>query len=411
MSGESPSKRRIGGWVVIAMLAGALVLVLGVSCWWWYVSDGDLRDFRDRARIAGVPLTWADAGTIKADAGRLALWNELGALINDKAMKSWQAGGKAGSGRKPFAGGLDDVRTHHAAIDQLRLSRLLELVDQLGDRPLVLYDRRNFNDPMPEIGRYRSLSRLLQERVWLADDQDVPRECRRLLGLCMTLHAYSLLSELVRTSTIEMALNAVVERLPVLRERDPRIAELLVELDDNDEDSFFGALSGELISAHLVSSNPRLMGPEGESLAVRLGVRASRRELLDRELAWLLFLRSKPDGQATLRYAKALTDFPGMNWDPRYLLVRQMMPALEMITVQSLRCHLRAQLMAAELRGTPWPKDTFDPGGLPLRRWERDGLLVGAYSVDSDGIDNGGDAHKDCYFPLYGPREAPKTTP
>ena len=75
------------------------------------------------------------------------------------------------------------------------------------------------------------------------------------------------------------------------------------------------------------------------------------------------------------------------------------------------RAALRGRLLAAELRGQRWPHDNFDATGAPLRAFKRDGILVGAYSVGPDGIDNGGDAAKDRYFPLYGPREAPKSSP
>jgi hypothetical protein len=66
-------------------------------------------------------------------------------------------------------------------------------------------------------------------------------------------------------------------------------------------------------------------------------------------------------------------------------------------------------LFAAELRGLPWPIDVLDPTGKPLRRWEKEGRLIGAYSVGANGIDDGGDRASDIPLRLY--PEPPESTP
>jgi hypothetical protein len=68
---------------------------------------------------------------------------------------------------------------------------------------------------------------------------------------------------------------------------------------------------------------------------------------------------------------------------------------------------LKSQLLVAELNSQPWPQDIFDPTGSLLRPFLRDGKIIGAYTVSSDGVDNSGDKRKDRYFPLYGPLELP----
>ena len=70
---------------------------------------------------------------------------------------------------------------------------------------------------------------------------------------------------------------------------------------------------------------------------------------------------------------------------------------------------LHARLIAAELRGSPWPIDVLDRTGAPLRRWEKDGRLIGAYSVGPDGVDDGGDPKKDIQLRLT--LEAPASVP
>ena len=65
-------------------------------------------------------------------------------------------------------------------------------------------------------------------------------------------------------------------------------------------------------------------------------------------------------------------------------------------------------MLAAELRATAWPIDQLDPAGKPVRRVERDGRLIGAYSVGADGVDDEGHAQTDRCWPLYAPLGTPK---
>jgi hypothetical protein len=94
-------------------------------------------------------------------------------------------------------------------------------------------------------------------------------------------------------------------------------------------------------------------------------------------------------------------------WMPNEALTRMKIGSTPVILEITVQCQVRLRLMAAELRSQPWPIDPFDPSGKPLRPYLRDGKLMGAYSVDKDGVDNGGTKGKDLYFPLYGPLEAP----
>jgi hypothetical protein len=74
-----------------------------------------------------------------------------------------------------------------------------------------------------------------------------------------------------------------------------------------------------------------------------------------------------------------------------------------------IKAQIHIQVILAELRNEPLPKDPFDPAGGLLRRFERDGKLIGVYSLGENGVDDGGDKNKDYYFPLYGPFEDPTT--
>jgi hypothetical protein len=94
-------------------------------------------------------------------------------------------------------------------------------------------------------------------------------------------------------------------------------------------------------------------------------------------------------------------------WVPNEALIKKVLSSMSLFFTMTVQCELRLRLMAAELRGQPWPVDPYDPSGKPLRPFLRDGKLMGAYSVYEDGVDDGGAKRKDRYFPLYGPLEAP----
>lgn len=51
---------------------------------------------------------------------------------------------------------------------------------------------------------------------------------------------------------------------------------------------------------------------------------------------------------------------------------------------------MQARLIAWAIDGQEWPIDLWDPAHGALRRIERDGVVVGAYSVGRDGVDDGG---------------------
>jgi hypothetical protein len=94
-------------------------------------------------------------------------------------------------------------------------------------------------------------------------------------------------------------------------------------------------------------------------------------------------------------------------WVPNEALIKKALSSMSLFFTMTVQCQLRLRLMAAELRGQPWPIDPYDPSGKPLRPFLRDGKLMGAYSVYADGVDDGGKKYTDRYFQLYGPLEAP----
>lgn len=405
------------GWRLLGLFAlGLAILVTGVVAWWWF-DEGDLDAVRARARLDGRAASWDELGLVTADEARLACWRRI--LVLSKEFKLYQMvaiGKTALPPFKAFAPVPDEMRTHHAAFDATRLAELLALIDQLGDRPLVLRRELTFATPMPEIDAVRGLIRLLAERAALGDVAEAARQCRRAFALCRGFQAQSLIQHLVQISITEIALGMVVARLPDLRKADPALAEDVLATTQGLPDALMPALQGEFLCA-LATCRKRTFddgGLGGGSWYMPLAIRVGRRELLDSQLeAMREFARHDLLGDLAWANANdaALRKAKGMFPSPSLLLRNAFSPVYGMVIEMSGRAALRGRLVAAELRGEPWPVDSFDPRGATLRPFTRDGVLVGAYSVAKDGVDDGGDAKKDRYFPLYGPHEAPKPSP
>jgi hypothetical protein len=125
-----------------------------------------------------------------------------------------------------------------------------------------------------------------------------------------------------------------------------------------------------------------------------LEVRSRRAGLLRSWIDFTVSLREHPDPSSWPWVYEATP------WDDHVsaLMQTRCWPAQQRAKARSL---LRANLVLAELRGTPWPRDWFDPSGSPIRRIERDGRLIGAYSIGDDGVDGGGSRSGDICWPLY----------
>lgn len=134
--------------------------------------------------------------------------------------------------------------------------------------------------------------------------------------------------------------------------------------------------------------------------------RAGRRPLLAGLLAFHQAVSRSPDVRAIIRVIarerlewRSLTATP---WPTLYLR-QQLQTGPEGLGMDHLACAqdiLHIRLLAAELSGQPWPEDPFAPPGTPLHRVERDGALLGAWSVGEDGRPDGGKHASDVCMAL-----------
>jgi hypothetical protein len=404
---EPPRAGRRHGWRLLGLIVlGSVLLGIGVGFWWYY-SAGDLQAIRTKAREQGRPLAWGDLGLVPGDAERLQQWQRVTAL--SQRLEAFQ--NKAGPDGKFFKVWdpiPEAMRMHHATLDAATVDELAVALDRLGDGPLVLHDHISYARPMHEIGIARSLIRLLQERLILAGPHETGAWARRMLATCRRFSVDSLMSHLVRASLIDATLNGVAFRLGDLKQHDPAIAnEILATLQPH-HDNLLRALDGEFVMMLEAFSDP------GKSQINALGwdkdwsyplvARAGRRGALDTYLDAMADLRrQKPD--SVLAWARAMdAKFNAARGGipyPSLILSGYFMPAWGMVVRQGELTLLRGRVLAAELRDAPWPVDVFDPTGAPVRAIRRDGRVIAAYSVHTDGIDQGGDEKADRIIPLY----------
>lgn len=426
MDETTPRRNRLRGWWGIAALVGLLlVTVLGLGLL-WYHSNGDMKAVREEAKALGIPTTWPEVGLTRSPSELITRYERLAQLA--KSLPDYA--GKIGSGSgetprlKPYLTIPQEARDHHAALDPATVAEFLLLLDQLPDDILVQQVNRTLTGPNPEISWSRQIARYQQERILLAAPEEIVRETDRLLRFVETRDCHLLIELLVQISLVELALSPIAGRLPDLQKQMPTLADRLDRLSQRLETQLTNALIGEFVLANHTYENPaatrQAMGSFAhaslwDDLMWGPQVRAGRGPLLHREMEWILMARKNPTPADLVLTARAI-DRQSQDlrtWMPTETLSLQLMGVVSMELNMTARCQLRLQLMAAELRGAPWPIDAFDPSGKPLRRFERDGALMGAYTVSDDGFDNGGDKKKDRYFPLYGPLElpAPAKTP
>ncbi len=417
---EKPPAKWLTGWKALGLSVLGMVLISVALFSWYYYSTADLVRVRAEAKALGIPTTWAETGIVVSSPEVIQIYNRIGALSASLMdYDSLVVTGKIKAGKserlKPYLPIPQAAFDHHAKLNAEQMEDLLTSLDRLPHHPLVLRSDRTNNTNLLEIGWQRSLTRLLGERVLLAPRNRLVEENRRLLHLSELYDPRALIDLLVYLSVLEAALNSSAGRFAELKTDDPGLADLLDRLADQLDQSLIQTFIGEfIIGYHSVTHIEELKRGMGagdlwSKTAIGPVVRAGREPLLRAQMEWIAMLKKHPTLSQLVVFAKNQERDNQLlsAWIPSDMLLKMLANVMPIILHGAARCRARLYLMAAELRGQPWPVDPYDPSGKPLRPFLRDGKLMGAYSVSEDGVDNGGDKRKDRYFPLYGPLEAP----
>ena len=408
---QTPKKR--SGWIGFFSACLLLLLIaLPIGLYWWH-SDADLVDIRKKAAANNIPVTWSEFGLKISEPDRLARWKRIVEL--SKKLPSYQGLRKYDNPKFILFSPIPaEMRAHHATLDETIWTELLTELELLGDQPLCFHDNITFDTLIPEIGEYRDLIRLLHERNAIVDTPEALRICSVQLTLCRSFHNNSLLTHMVKTASISLALDTVSHHLAAFKKLDSQLTNDITSTTEYFPQQLIQSLTGGFLGTLQHFSKPG--GSLGDDWYMPLVVRAVRHELLTIEIDSITYFRDHDLLTSQTWHKDQMIAFRARNTfipSPGVILYGMVLPQSGIIFTNTHETQLKGRLLAAELKNQPWPQDIFDPTGSPLRPVKRDGKIIGAYSVGSNGIDDGGDKKLDRYFPLYGPLELPvaPTTP
>ena len=426
---EKPPAKWLTGWKALGLSVFGIVLISVALFSWYYYSTADLVRVRAEAKALGIPTTWAETGIVVSSPEVIEIYKRIGALSASlKGYDSLAIRGKIGAGKaerlKPYLPIPQAAFDHHASLDPLIVAEYLDLLDRLPGEPVVLSGERNLNTLYPHISGARQIFRYQGERILLAAPEQVAREVDRALHYLEIQDCHSWIELLVNVSMTEIIMGQTSGRFAELKSRMPELADRLNRFADALDPMQVNAFVGEFLImneavengafyASLMRSDSLIAPSILQRIAFGPMVRAGRETLLRHEIQWIQLAQRRPSLNELIVSAKRMKieEDALRTWVPNEALTKMASASIPLILEMTVQCQLRLRLMAAELRGQPWPVDPYDPSGKPLRPFLRDGKLMGAYSVHQDGVDDGGKKFKDRYFPLYGPLEAPVMVP
>lgn len=414
-----PRKRRSGWWFLAKLSLGLLVLIVG-TLWFWVRSDGDLRTARERIAAAGFATTGAEMGRKRSDEVRIKAWNRLEQLFKDSRapLGAWYSEplGFAVPG-SPLP---ETLSVHIAKLPATAVTEALSLIDGLGDDPVIL------DEPFTVATRVTISSRLttfLFHYALTAATADLPDALSRIPRISRWSSPHSLWPQF---SSLTPLIRSLLYRINDLTpEQRRRMADILLEMTANPGRRLVQVQSGALVVQLDFFIDPQDRMRRGGLAAIdplywpvigALYFRAGRGAFLQSELEWSIFLRDHSDDLKAICAEARRRQLPVSNWatllSPARVLSHSLSHTTQPYVAEGLaRIRLRAELVAAVLRDEPWPVDWFDPTGAKLRPITIDGKVTGAYSVGSDGRDDGGTSSKDTRWALFGPIDPPKPAP
>lgn len=399
----SVPRKRLRTWIVLAAMVVGLLLVSILSVWIWLRSDGDIRAVEEQARAFGINLqsvTPPLTGPMRlAQAKRIQVM--AAAITVDYEGRYFQL--------RSSVPPSEEFREAHRRVSSQAVCDLAQAIIDLGNDSTAA--------PPGWLRSYQPKD-LLLSRIVVSEPEE--------LDVCLKAHQ-TMIEMMLREREWWSAQRHVgafcrhaVSRLPDQRERlrsmaewlDVQATRLLEDIPQVMENLAIHDLSVARIDDGILRERGALIPSFLQIDTVRaIAMRLERARLLRAELSWYSFLATHPMqprtwmDEAVRRDARILTEGSWLGVELHQNLLYPQHP----YAVRSLLgVVLHARLLAAELRGSPWPVDVLDPAGGPLRRWEKDGRLIGAYSVGENGVDDGGDRRSDITLRLY---LEPESTP
>ena len=412
---DSAKPKKRSGWIGFFSACLLLLLIaLPIGFYWWH-SDADLVDIRNKATANNIPVTWAEFGLKKSEPDRIARWKRIVTLTSK--LPTYQSLGIPSNPKCVLFSPIPkEMSEHHATLDELTWTEFLNELDLLGDQPLHFHDTYSYSTMQPEFIGYKEIVRRLQERIALATPTEVARLCTIQLALCRSFPVTNVVVHQFRTSMISIALNSLTRHLYFLKSSHSRLADAVSRTTFSLPNDYINCLIGEFQYGLILCKQRAVPGGDNINWYFPLTLRLGRHEFLSQQIDLVSNMRDQGLADNLAWEYKRITSFEAKYkgfLTPELLLSDYLLINYAYTLKMTYETQLHGRLIAAELSSQPWPQDIFDPTGAPLRPVLRDGKIIGAYSVGSNGIDDGGDKKLDRYFPLYGPLELPvaPTTP
>lgn len=414
---QAPSRFRRRLWTIL----GSAALVVVISGIIWYRSDSDLAAIDARAQVMGVATTWEALGLKTSPPERIRIWKSCEALMAQH-LPIYEFDCDKSPTNLPLLNFLpvpDALYRHVSKYPPDKIQELFKLIDVMGTTPLALSE-------VPDSSKFPQITTLIRLQACLrhiAAASEEPRPIlRRMVEINRSFDCSCRLLSVVRNNSIALTMETIASHLMTMSKPVPDLAVQIDALMARFDADLLDAMVGEFIiqRTKFAKIHAQPMGSDDffPSHFDSVMIRSGRQQALDLQLDFLAALQHLPP-----RYDTFISDWeqrrpPIPSTDVGFLRISECLSRLtdglnRDILARHYQTKLHLALVAAELRQAPWPVDCFDPAGKPLRRFERDGKLVGAYSVGVNGSDDGGDEKADITFPLYGPwkLQAPDTSP
>lgn len=389
-------RSRLRTWIVLSGVFIGLLLIGVLVVWLWVRSDGDVREVESEVSAAGFEVQ-AEAKMF-TDPLRLARARSADAAV--RAIKIEWVGNLHTLRNKSASA---EFRAYHQTVSSQDVCDAARSIIALGNAPIRVSPGEMGLSP-------RTWKDLFDTRLVVAEGDE--------LDLCLA----------VARVRVEMSwgddfytwgfydfrnvCTLLIHRLADRREQMRPMADWLESTAQRYLDGQ-SQLAQHILRRDLASfrhgyeafkeRGVMLPGWLQTETAIEIAMRVERASILRAELSWLQFLNAHPAqprvwlDEAERRSAALANAGSWLGADLHQELLFIQHP---LVLRQLVFGVLYARLLAAELRGSPWPVDLCDRAGNPLRRWEKDGRLIGAYSVGPNGLDDGADSRKDLCFRL-----------
>ncbi len=393
------------GFIIIGIL-GIAAIAFAI----WLNSDADLRAVERRARADGIVLTWPEASpetlatwmALQKASERCPAWQKDWRL---KSMSTWD----------PICIGVEppkELIAHHAVLDPTALADVGALIPRLGAVPVRPVSDPLLRDPF-YISPLKDLARMLSERMTICTGDELAETCQLLLQISDDGINHRLMVGDTGSTVDYQTLTAIAYRQyelansstydVVLRWLDHRSVDVRMTLEP-----LLLAEAGAYFHYFETHRNTGFYGQYGQSFFTYdnpIGpfvIRCGRARGVQNYLDVIQFVRACRDEFSLTQEIEHLhaTVRPYSRWDSGASIPRSFSSTLWLTARQHLRNTIFSRLLASRFRHQPLPIDPCDPAGGALRPILRDGVMIGAYSIGMDQVDDGGNTRNDFCFAL-----------